>query len=214
MKKLSKKLLVIGLIFSLPTLVYAEEDTMSYDSIVSELTSTRSARNTFLPGNPFSGVLIHAGVGMAMSMYAVQSGNKEIAGIAQGVEINFGIDLFNPLWMAEGSFRNFGSSDTQTEEAVVKLTEFDLKLVYRPSLGRLFRMRIGGGLAARYLEFFEKPEQAVKYNTPSSIFSFGLDAKLSRTFSIGIETSYRAALIDETIDNSAMHAALRLDAHF
>lgn len=194
-----------------------EEDFESYDTIVDQLSTTRTSSQRYYSVDPFDSILLHAGVGMAMSMTSLLFDNESRTGLFRGVEINFGIDLFSDTWMAEGSYINLGRAkiDTRESKDFAEINEFDMKLVYRPTLNKFLRFRSSGGLAARYLSYFDNlNKRTLNYNTPSWAFSLGLEAKLTNAFSFTAELAYRSAMIAETIDENAVSAGLRLDAHF
>jgi hypothetical protein len=217
MNNLNKLILLIVLFYSYQSTAQIEEDFESYDTIVGQLSTTKSKAFSN-QSDPFDSVLIHAGVGMAMSMTNFKlSGDESRTGLFQGVEVNFGIDLFSDSWMAEGSYRNLGRTEIETQNTidVAELNEFDLKVVYRPRINKILRFRSSGGLAARYVTYFDSlKNQNLKYNTPAWALSLGMESVLSKVFSFSAEILLRSAMIDETIDNSAIGAALRLDANF
>jgi len=217
MKKILGALAVLLLMKS--TVVFAQdtdESMVGYDSIVDQL-STPKSRAYLNSADPFSGLLLHAGLGMAMSMTNVNTGKRSHNGFLQGIELNLAIDLFSPNWMAEGSYLNLGRTkiNIASKEDRISLNEFDLKLVYHTSLGQLFSFRTGFGLAARYLAYKNALlGEEKQYTTPDWMAFIGMEAKLSNTLTFGTELAYKTAMIDETIDESALSAGVRLDAHF
>lgn len=188
----------------------------NYESIVSELSSSKTQSN---PSNydPFADVRIHAGVGLVSSLISLQTFDGDrFSGFQNGFEANLGIDLFSPLWMAEGAIRRYSVSelDRSTSSA---LHEFNLKIIYRTPASRSLKLHFGFGLAARFLELKRKIQNQVQneeHSTPSSILSIGLESPLSRELSLGVELGYRSAMVRDTIDRSAMDASLKLAAHF
>ena len=108
--------------------------------------------------------------------------------------------------------RSFSSSQLE-KGAYAALSEFNLRLLYRNPVSRLVKIRLGGGVAARYLEL-KTNGQKKEFSTPASILSIGLEAALSRNLSVGAELAYRSALITETADSGAADATLSLGAHF
>ena len=197
-----------------------EENIMGYDEIVDKLSQTRTPGYT-ANNDPFKNVKIHGGVGFVSSYISLQppQGGR-ISGFLKGFEANFGIDLFTPNWVAEGAVRSFSEArikSSDTDPAKTSLREFDLKVVYKPRLSRLLRLRAGAGLAARYLTFSQTLEEGrfrKKYNTPSSILLFGAIARISGNFSVETDLALRSAMIEETIEDSAIDAAIRLSARF
>ncbi|MCB0356972.1 MAG: outer membrane beta-barrel protein [Bdellovibrionales bacterium] len=214
----TRNILFLTIILLLSNFSWAQEEQFeSYDSIVDQLSTTRSQKFINYNQDPFANVLIHAGVGMAMSMTNFKLSNKSHTGLFQGVAINLGIDLFSDRWMAEGSYVNLGKAkvDKENVKDIAELNEFDMSLVYRPQLNQFLRFRSSAGLAARYLTYFDnQANKVLKYNTPAWAFALGLEAKISKSFSFTSEIAYRSSMIAETIDDNAFGAGLRLDAHF
>ena len=210
MNKLIPFSIAIALLFT-SILASANEQFIGYDSIVEELNSSKTQSKNYK--DPFQNVLIHSGVGFALALASLDRQGKTFQGILQGVEINMGIDLFSKVWMAEGSFRTLGDSSFK-ENIDIKLTEFDLKFVYRSYVSRLMKMRFDFGLAARYLDFSNKTDSEENYTTPSSIASLGLEANISNNITFGAVVSYRSAITEDTIDSSSINTAVRLDTHF
>lgn len=217
----TKKLIILVVLILTSHLSWAsteDEEWVSYDSIISELSSSKSSTpNPSASGDPFANVLLHAGVGLATSYVFVspQEGPR-IYGFLRGMEANLGIDLFSRNWMAEGSVRTFGSEEFRQDQEV-SLKEFDLKVVYQNALSRKLGFKFSTGLAARYLNYkFRTPNgfEEQNYSTPSALIGMGLKAHITPMVSVGTGIGYRWALIDETIDESAVDANLRLDAHF
>ena len=217
-----KKWISINLLFFVFTtnLSWAQEESYesyeSYDSIVDQLSTTRGS-STDYSNDPFASILIHAGVGMALSMTSFQFEEQSVTGLFQGIELNFGIDLFSDKWMAEGSYINLGRAEIENKNSIdyAEISEFDMKLVYRPHINRFLRFRTTGGLAARYLRYFDnQANKVLNFNTPSWAFAIGLEAKITKSFSFTSEIAYRSSMISETIDDNAFGAGLRLDAHF
>lgn len=194
----------------------SESDYDGYDSIVDEL---KSSTNTPLPKSedPFDLIVIHGGVGLVTSYLSIRpTEGPEISGFQKGFEARLGVDLFSPYWMAEGGLRNFSSTQIENNTHA-SLNEFNLRLLYRNPMSRQVKLRIGGGVAARYLEVKSRAAGAIRkqeYSTPASILSLGLEAALARNVSVGAEVSYRSALITDTADKGAADACFNLGFHF
>ncbi|MCB0390979.1 MAG: outer membrane beta-barrel protein [Bdellovibrionales bacterium] len=215
-----KKLIIINILVLcfFTNLSWAQDDQFeSYDDIVDQLSITKSSGKLNYNNDPFDAILLHAGVGMALSMTSFQFDNHSSTGLFQGVEVNLGIDLFSDNWMAEGSYVNLGRAEIENKESLdyAELNEFNMKLVYRPHINRFLRFRGTTGLAARYLKYYDNAANKVlNFNTPSWAFALGLEAKLTQAFSFTTEIAYRSSMITETIDDNAFGAGLRLDANF
>lgn len=219
-----KRLFIYSLLslFTLnPTIVWAnaygdDEEVIGYDQIVNELSETRSKVSTVTDSDPFANVVIHGGVGLVSSyVTAKPPSGKSHNGFLRGIEAKFGIDLFSRHWMAEGAVRSF--SQAEIGDAKIALKEFDLKIVHKPFVGRYFQVLMGGGIAARYMDYVPGPKEGTstaKYTTPSSVLVLGGQVRMTDSLSLGLNLGYRSSLIDETADNSAFDIGLGLDAHF
>jgi hypothetical protein len=216
-----KNLFIAVLLVGLPLKAFSsteDEDFMSYDAIVNELSSSSKSSLPGLPeGDSFDSILLHAGVGLATSyVFLSPKEGPRSYGFLKGFEANLGIDLFSRNWLAEGSLRSFGTEELR-RDSYASLKEFDLKVVYQDALTGKMLFRLGGGMAARYLNYkFEndKGTQEQKFSTPATLISAGLKAQITSALSIGTELGYRSALVQDTIDDSAIDASLRLDARF
>ena len=219
-----KIIILIALIFSIN--LQADENYMGYDDIVKELSRNSTKQTEVQPNNldPLEMVRIHTGVGFSSSQLTVEEFNdNDISGFHQGIELNFGIDLFSPVWIAEGTVRSFGSKDFENNK--LSLKEFDLKFVHLTTINYFVNFKFGMGIAARYLTVESQSNeeivtlnasapQKIEYSTPSSLFTMGLQTFLTNSVSLGIDIAYRSAMIDETIDKRSIDANLRIDTHF
>lgn len=195
---------------------YAEEYS-SYDDIIRDLkgstTTSLPTQNARGPG--LDAVKIHAGIAMVSSRLNLNlpqgvPGSKGL----RGVELAFGIDLFTPEWIAEGTLRNFGKEKFATTD--VSLKEFDLKLVHKRMFSDKIFGRFGGGMAARYLDFDQAPAAGTSnsYTTPSSVILVGVGSHITSGMALSAEATYRSALINDTADESAVDGSVRLTGSF
>lgn len=191
-----------------------EAELMDYDSIVRELTNTGTnrAQTKALPSDPFASIMLHGGIGLASTFGSVTHQGSRINMDQRGFQAALGIDLFSETWLAEGTARSFTSINYGRYG--VGLKEFDLKLYYRNRMTSNVGLRVGTGLAARYLTISAPNSAEVVYTTPSSIFALGAEYYVGRAVSIGAELSARNSLISETVDKSSIDATVRLDTHF
>ncbi len=194
------------------TVALANEE-VGYDDIIQDLQgSTRTSVET--PPDPFDTVMIHATVGVVSSRIQIeQSEIGSASAFLNGAEAGFGIDLFSPNWQAEGSARSF-NSERIGDKGQVSLKEFDLRIMNTSYLNRHWRLRLGGGLAARYLQLSTPTLGVQRSTTPSSLFASALMVQVTKSLAVGADFSWRSALITETPDRSALNAGLRLDAQF
>jgi hypothetical protein len=124
-----------------------------------------------------------------------------------------GIDLFSPEWAAEAALRNFGQANSGSETR--SLREFDLKMMNRGALGDKTGYRLGAGLGTRYLKLSDDISGAsVNDSTPTALIFGGFDAFASKNLSLGLETGFRTAMVNNTADRGAMDVMIRLDTYF
>lgn len=215
MKKLIFRSAFLSLALITGPLTYADsEDLVDYDQIISDLKGSTESKLPEVSTDPFDNVMLHAGVGLATSYIRVRPElGKSHSGFLTGVEANFGIDLFSKNWQAETSLRSF-NSEQFTPDLNVSLKEFDLKIMNTQPVAGKLKLRLGAGLAARYMNVSSPQAKQTEYTTPASIFDGALRAQITPNIGIGGELSLRTALISESIDRSAMNAAIRLDAQF
>jgi hypothetical protein len=199
----------IILISLLPRSSRANEEEIGYDTLVKELSrSEMNSDNSDL----LADVEIHLGAAVSSSLATiVTKDNSTIYAAQRGVQATFGIDLFSRHWLAEGSFINY--IDRRYDDYDVRLKEFDFKVVYRTRLDGSIGMRLGGGLAARYLTL-ETPNGSDVHTTPFSVLTGGLETYVIRNFSLGVEVAARNTMTYETPDQSALDLSLRFDGHF
>lgn len=183
------------------------DDEIGYDTLVKELSTDMP-----VDGDMFANVEIHFGAALANSMTTiVPKGAGTLYSAQRGVQASLGIDLFSRHWLAEGSFINY--IDRKVDDYDIRLKEFDLRVIYRTRLDGPIGMRLGGGLAARYLTL-ETGGASETFTTPFSVISGGLETYLVKNFSIGAEVAARTTMTYETPDHSALDLTLRFDGHF
>jgi len=190
------------------------ETEIGFDEIVNDLTRSRSPLRTATPTSSWEDIQIHLGIGVTNGVFSLQhpDGTNTQAN-QRGVQVNLGIDLFNPNLIAEGSIMSFLERDY--DNVKVGLQEFDLKLIYKDALEAQLGYHLGGGLAARYLTVTPRNGgEEMKYTTPAWLAVAGLDVYFAKGLSLGGEIVGRGSLTNETPDQSSMDFALRLDAHF
>lgn len=236
MKKLIPVLLLVALAWSLVSHAddFDEDSAHGYEYIVNSLTSPSARTLTHNNSDPFALVKIHLGVSFVSSYLTVEpSDRKNIGGFHHGMEANFGIDLFNPAWIAEGIVRSFGSQKIDDEQ--VSLKEFELRIVRRYFVRNNLFFRFGVGLSARYLDMnrvvMTEPSVVVpsdgnpapaatssevreRYTTPASVFATGFEVSLTESVGLGLEMSYRSTMIDDTVDRHSLDAGLKIAGHF
>jgi hypothetical protein len=192
----------------------------SYDAIVGDLTRqvdrpapSLRARGPAIQSDSFDSVVFHGGVGLAgLAESLTLPDGKQIYVGQRGIQISFGIDLFSPNWLAEGTYRSFAQAENS--QVQVGLQEFEMKFLYKDRIAPQIGIRVGGGLSARYMTVIEPAANAVVYTTPSGVGTLGLDCFLNDKLSVGVDVSGRSAMISDTPDKSSVDATMRVDAHF
>lgn len=210
-----KKIVFAGVLimFAGPSPMSHADDEMNFDAIVEELGGS-SRTGAPEDRDPFSTVKIHASLGMTAAYVDVEpERGPGASGLLAGAEATLGIDLFSPQWQAEGALRSF-NSERLDAETTVSLKEFDLKILHTLPLASKLKMQLGAGLAARYMNVKSPYTNGSEYTTPASILGVGFKFQLSKVVGLGIEGSFRTALVDDTVDKSAINGSLRLNAVF
>jgi len=211
------KVLVLFLALSTSTWAQSDnQDYINYDSIIKDLTASTKIPSTSYQ-DPFDMIKIHGGLGLVGSYTSITTATGEhYSGFQRGLEAKLGIDLFSPLWRAEGALRSFLSS--QLEKAVhATLNEFYLRLLYCNPVSQWVKLRFGMGVAARYMALnLNQAAGVVKQesSTPASILSLGLEMAITQELSIGAELAYRSTLVTEIYDSEMTDVTLSLETHF
>jgi len=197
----------------------AEDDSfVSYDSIVKDLTA--SSRDSVVDVAPseddvdWNEIAIHGNLGFATSLVSLNTPQGRTAsGLLKGVHLGFGINLFTRKARAEGAFTSYGGQSLN-RDVRAELREFELRVVFLPSLNDKTTVRFGGGITARYMDLNVTNEGELQTSTPSSLFLIGFEHKLAKNVAVGPDLSYRSALISDTFDKAAWDGVIRLNASF
>jgi hypothetical protein len=193
----------------------ASDDYSSYDDIIRELRGAEVTASAPARDSGFDAIRIHAGAGFVTSRANLKTpGGLPDSASFNGAEVFMGVDLFSRYWQAEGALRSFNPEDFS--KTTIALREFDLKITHRDYFSRSFFWRAGAGMTARYLSFARRLEglENANYTTPASLFLLGVGTQLTANFSFGAEINYRAALITDTIERSAVDGNLRMTGTF
>lgn len=200
--------------------VWAEEDGsyLSYDAIVNELkTSSHDVPQPVTADADWEDVAIHGGIGFATSYVTVVSPDgSRGSGLLKGLQLNFGVNLFTRSVRAEGAFSSYQQEELD-HNLKADLKEFELRLIYLPLAQEGINLRLGFGLAARYMGLDSNLSSGwanYRASTPSSFLLLGFERKLSKNLAMGPDISYRSAVVSDTFDKSAWDASFRLNATF
>ena len=200
------------------TNVWADEDGsyVNYDSIVNELKADAEDVPSPTP-DPlgWEEVALHGGMSIATAFLSVTAPNGATGtGMLKGFEAHAGANLFSRQARAEIAFRSFAPEDFG--KVHVDLREIEARLMFLPVLRDKMLLRMGFGLAARYMDIDGRQGGNTVHSeatTPSSALIIGFEKQLSPAVSVGPDLAYRSALTD-SFDKSSWDAAIRLNATF
>ena len=98
----------------------------------------------------------------------------------------------------------------------IAMREFDLRVVHEAPYSDRARLRIGGGVAARYLTFGTAPAAGIssEQTTPALMALVGFKYRVISTLEISGDLSYRAGMVSDTIDRRSLDGAIRLGGSF
>jgi len=181
-----------------------------YDEILRELQNAETAARAELnqENSRKNLIRIHGAAGMIAGRVNLAAG-PQLPGSSSlnGVEAVLGIDLFSRRWIAEGALRSFEPHAVSGQE--LTLREFDLRLIHQIPVSPKVELRIGGGMAARYLSWGQ-----TEYSTPASILQAGVRFYFNHVVGISADTSLRSRLVNDTIDQGSFDATIRLVGSF
>lgn len=208
------------ILFSTNVLADDDGSYTNYDAIVNELKASISDT----PAPPklnedfnWDDVALHADVGFTTSYVNVKSPNGTSGtGLLKGIQLGFGMNIFTKEVRAEGVFSSYAQEELDNN-LKADLKEFELRAIYLPELDKQNVLRLGLGLAARYMNTDSRVnDQWTNYqaSTPSSVILVGFERKVSNSVSFGPDLSYRSAITSDTFDKSAWDASFRLNATF
>ena len=219
------------------------EKYIDFDGIVDDLSHLESPPQiqTILTHDSFVDAVFHGSLGFAYSFLDFEDREKDFFEGMQGLEINFGINLFSPYWVSEGVFRFFSPQEQESENFSLSVKEFNLKLIHKPYLGKYFHLRLGAGVLTRYLNLrryskirnrntrAERGGSSVsndndssqadkksdeKFTTPALNFILGLEIPISSFVSLGPEVEYAFSLTNRSIDRQSLSAIVRMNTYF
>lgn len=209
-----KRIILFTVIICLTSTVWADYE--NYDQIVEKLTrysqkkQQKEVATSTETSNQFSQA--HIGLGFMQTFYDANTpGSKNSIQNQGGLLLNVGIDIFSPQWAMEGSYANFGTQESNALR--LALREYSLKVLHKPNMGGLWNLRLGAGFSSRFLDISQSNSNT-RHQTPSALFTFGLESHLNSFMSIGADLNFKTAMISETIDKNSVDLAFRIDTHF
>lgn len=221
---MNKYLLVFTSIFCFSNLLWASEykddkyEEVSYNELIDELNSRVRAKNKteeveVISSDPFERVSIQTSFGLINSIHYLTIGDRNISRFEDGLGLGFGIDMFNPEWIAEAQIKNYGKS-TRSEQSF-SLREIELHLSYREKTEKNVNYKIIQGLGAKYLRYSAPYlSEAIHESTPIYIIGTSLNTKISPNFCLGVELTASFALVSETIDKNSINLNFKFDNYF
>jgi hypothetical protein len=226
---MNKKVIVYNLILSILLILFksdllwasevsdAQYEEISYNELIDELNSRVRAKNrvedTEVSTDPFERVTIHTSFGLINSIHYLTVGDRNISRFEDGIGLGFGIDLFNPEWLAEAQLKNYGRS-TRNEQTF-SLREFELRLSYRESSNTKTSFKIIQGLGAKYIKYTAPYlDNSIRESTPVYVIGSSLNTKFTQNFSLGVELTGSIALVSETIDRNSINLNFKFDNYF
>lgn len=201
-----------------------------FDKIVDQLSEEQeysSQIQTTSSKSILSEAFFHGSLGMTLSLINFRhSLQRNFFEPIQGVEINFGINLFSPYWISEGVFKFFNPSEI-TEKAHFYGREFNLKLIRKVFLKRFVYTRLGVGFMSRYLTLVEEDKtgesqfkpfgysaKKTTYITPSINILFGFEFPLGSFVSLTTEVDYAFSLLGSSADRQSLGTGFKFSAYF
>ena len=213
---LFKAALIGFTVFSTQTLVWAAPsydnggyEEVSYDELLNEISAKKkrlAAGDTREANEP---PRLHAGLGYVNSFTNLSANRKNYNRHASGIQVSLGADLSSPNWIAEGIFRNFGTSSSGSEDFSIR--DIEGRVAYTDKLEGVWHYNLGAGLSNRFLKFSDSTSGVnVDETTPSFVISTGFSAKVHKRLSLGAELSARTPMSNNSADKSSVDVAFRL----
>lgn len=184
---------------------------VTYDDLINRINQHKKTLDRGTDSGPFDDVKIHTSFGYVNSFTNVSVQDKTSTKYQSGLQISVGVDLFSENWFAETSFRNFGMSRYGSEELFLK--ELDLKLGYQAPLSSSWGYRFQGGLANRSMSIKDGLNGvSIEDSSPMVMGAAGLNLKMGKYISLGLDLSARSALLKDSADRSSFDFTLSLGA--
>jgi hypothetical protein len=217
MRAKSQMTFVLSALFAFSTIVQAETtEEVGYDQLVQELTTSsrkKAMAHTAQIENPFIQSRVHASFGFVDAVQTISTDNIETSRFSEGVSYGLGVDLIPGVFIAEGTFENYGKTLTSSSE--LQLKQFALRGIYENSINSKVSIRVINGLAVRTVKFTDELKNIdTKKSAPNYMLGVGFNTWINHSLQVGVEFSGQTALISEPIIKSALNMALKLNAIF
>lgn len=186
---------------------------VTYDDLVHKLNQTKTRVQRDLNPHPFDSIFFHASFGVSTSVTNVHISGNNTYKYQNGFELGLGVDLFSPYWRSEATIRNFGLSQSGSENR--SLREFDLKVFGVIPSGARANLMLGTGLGTRYFKLTDELNGLyINENTPVGIFLAAIQTKLNSNLSLCFEMGLRTSLISRTVDKNSADLGIKIDTAF
>jgi opacity protein-like surface antigen len=163
---------------------------------------------------------IHGGVSLINSFqdYSIAAGIRERGGI-RGFDLNLGIDLFSPHWIAEGEI--IALPESQINDTRLSSNGFELRMLYDTNIIESVTVHGGVGIASRsyHIKTLARADlsgvQAGErsFASGATVLVGGADYWPSQEISIGIEVSNHIPMANGD-DPTSIDMGIKLNGHF
>lgn len=186
----------------------ADYEEVSYDDLVNELSlKKQSFEDT---RKSAEGPQSHIGIGYSNTFTNISTGGENFNRHTSGVQISAGRDLSSRHLYGEAIFRNYGSTDSGSEE--FSLRELEARLGYTNNIEGVWNYSLSTGLSARMMKYSDPTRNlSTEDTTPSIVVGSGIFAQIHRNVSVGVEASARTALVNKPSDKDSFDFAFRLN---
>ncbi|MFP5520014.1 MAG: hypothetical protein ACLGGX_08935 [Bdellovibrionia bacterium] len=183
---------------------------ISYEDLVEKLSAKKSK---YVPTteDPFLGVQIHTGIGFVNSFSYFKINDQVLNRHQNGVQLSLGMDLFSPQWFSEASFRNYGLTETGSEEWTVR--EFDLRIGYKEQLDGPWGYSLHTGLANRFFDLRDRVKDINESGqTPAMMIGLGVTAKVHRQLQFGFDVINKSPIVGDSADKGSLDLTVKVSA--
>jgi hypothetical protein len=162
--------------------------------------------------NIFDETRFHGGVGLLQSYQDVNVGNgKRERGGIRGFELNVGVDLFSPSWIAQGILTFL--PENALGESSLSSNAFELRIIYEKPIFYGVTLHGGVGLANRFYDIKTKGLPDHTFYSGASVLVLGADYWPSGDVSAGVEVSNHLPIANGD-DPTSVDMGIKLSGHF
>ena len=203
---MKKAFLLTFFLFTLP-LFAEDENYISYDSIVNELTLKQPSA---IPQEYFEAPL-YIGFGYVNSTSKINGSNIPLDKMSlQGLQFSMGMDMLPRFTTAIQLTYLTNNTKNSTE---MDALEFDLMGIFKPQINSILSGRLGAGIGVRNVDI-KAPKTQTQFTNPLAIFVGGVEARVSKQVGIVTDVSYKNALTTNNAEKYVVDFGVRIDGHF